>query len=39
MILLFVLSKFSAPQQIESAQVNLKARIERLEEEMHEIRG
>jgi hypothetical protein len=39
MILLFVLSKFSAPQQIEAAQVNLKARIERLEEEMYEIRG
>jgi hypothetical protein len=39
MILLFVLSKFSAPQQIEAAQVDLKARIARLEEEMHEIRG
>jgi hypothetical protein len=39
MILLFVLSKFSAPQQIEDAQVDLKARIERLEMEVHEIRG
>ncbi|MCU0603347.1 MAG: hypothetical protein MUC33_11850, partial [Desulfobacterales bacterium] len=39
MILLFVLSKFSAPQQIEAAQVNLKARLERLEQELHEIRG
>jgi hypothetical protein len=39
MILLFVLSKFSAPQQIETAQVDLKARIERLEEELYEIRG
>jgi hypothetical protein len=39
MILLFVLSKFSAPQQIETARVDLKARIERLEEELYEIRG
>jgi hypothetical protein len=39
MILLFVLSKFSAPQQIEAAQVDLKARIERLAEELHVIRG
>lgn len=39
MILLFVLSKFSAPQQIESAQVDLKARIERLAEELNVIRG
>jgi uncharacterized coiled-coil protein SlyX len=39
MILLFVLSKFSAPQQIEAAQVDLKARIERLEQELYEIRG
>jgi hypothetical protein len=39
MILLFVLSKFSAPQQIEASQVDLKARIERLAEEVHEIRG
>jgi hypothetical protein len=39
MILLFVLSKFSAPQQIEAARVDLKARIERLEQELHEIRG
>jgi hypothetical protein len=39
MILLFVLSKFSAPQQIEAAQVDFKARIERLEEELYEIRG
>ncbi|RPJ71313.1 MAG: VWA domain-containing protein, partial [Desulfobacteraceae bacterium] len=39
MILLFVLSRFSAPQQIEAAQVDLKARIERLAEELHVIRG
>jgi hypothetical protein len=39
MILLFVLSKFSAPQQIEAAQIDLKARIERLEKESFEIRG
>jgi hypothetical protein len=39
MILLFVLSKFSAPQQIEAARVDLKARIERIEQEMHAIRG
>jgi hypothetical protein len=39
MILLFVLSKFSAPQQIEASKVDFKARIERLEEELHEIRG
>ncbi len=39
MILLFVLSKFSAPQQIEAAQVDLKARIERIEQALYEIRG
>ncbi|HWR91559.1 MAG TPA: hypothetical protein VN300_04000 [Desulfobacterales bacterium] len=39
MILLFVLSKFSAPQQIEASKVDFKARIERLTEELHEIRG
>ena len=39
MILLFVLSKFSAPRQIEASTVDFKARIERLEEELHEIRG
>ena len=39
MILLFVLSKFSAPQQIEASKVDFRARIERLEEELHEIRG
>jgi hypothetical protein len=39
MILLFVLSKFSAPQQIEAAQVDSKARIERLSAEVHRIRG
>jgi hypothetical protein len=39
MILLFVLSKFSMPQQIEAAQVDLKARIERLAQEFYEIRG
>jgi hypothetical protein len=39
MILLFVLSKFSAPQQIEASIVDLKARIERIEAELHEIRG
>jgi hypothetical protein len=39
MILLLVLSKFSAPQQIEASTVDFKARIERLEEELHEIRG
>jgi hypothetical protein len=39
MILLFVLSKFSAPQQIEASKVDFKARIERLAEELHEIRG
>jgi hypothetical protein len=39
MILLFVLSKFSAPQQIEASTVDLKARIARLEQELHDIRG
>jgi hypothetical protein len=39
MILLFVLSKFSAPQQIEASTVDLNARIERLEQELYELRG
>jgi hypothetical protein len=39
MILLFVLSKFSVPQQIEASTVNLNARIEKLAEELYDIRG
>jgi hypothetical protein len=39
MILLFVLSKFSAPQVLEHAQVDLKARLARLEQELADIRG
>jgi hypothetical protein len=38
-ILLFVLSKFSAPQQIEASTVDLKARIEQLEQELYDLRG
>ena len=38
-ILLFVLSKFAEPVIIEQVREDLQAQIERLEQELHEIRG
>ena len=38
-ILLFVLSKFAEPLIIEEARADLQLEVQRLEEELHEIRG
>ena len=39
LILLFVLSKFAEPMVIEEIRADLQLEVQRLEEELHEIRG